>query len=106
MEEGENVLEVYARSTNNSEARRSVRVVFLPNAQVQELSPRLVAQRNRLLENRLLDLQRRRLQIETERDDDLHQGLSVEIEKERKEASQRAEDQRKQLEIRVEDRDN
>ena len=106
MEEGENMLEVYARSTNDTEARRSIRVVFLPNAEVQELSPRLVAQRNRLLENRLLDLQRRRLQIETESDDDLRQGLSVEIEKERKEASQRAEDQRKQLEIRVEDRDN
>ena len=106
MAEGENVLEVYARSTNDSEARRSIRVVFLPNAKVQELSPRLVAQRNRLLENRLLDLQQRRLQIETERDDEVRQALSVEIEKERKEAHELAEDQRKQLEIRVEDDKN
>ncbi len=106
MEEGENVLEVYARSTNDTEARKSIRVVFLPNAKVQELSPRLVAQRNRLLENQLLDLQRRRLQIETERDDEVRQALSVEIEKERKEAHELAEDQRKQLEIRVEDREN
>jgi hypothetical protein len=106
MEVGENVLEVYARSTNGTEARRSIRVVFLPNAKVQELSPRLVAQRNRLLENRLLDLQQRRLQIETERDDEMRQALSVQIEQERREASELAEDQRKQLEIRVEDEDN
>jgi hypothetical protein len=103
MEEGENTLEVYARSTNNTEARRSIHVTFLPNAEVQALSPRLVAQRNRLLENRLLDLQRRRLQIQTERDDDVRRGLEVEIEQERQAARERAEEQRKQLEIRVED---
>ena len=105
MEEGENTLEVYARSTNNTEAHRSIQVTFLPNAKVQALSPRLVAQRNRLLENRLLDLQRRRLQIQTERDDDVRRGLTVDIERERQVARERAEEQRKQLEIRVEDED-
>ena len=103
MEEGENTLEVYARSTNDTEARRSVQVTFLPNAKIQALSPRLVAQRNRLLENRLLDLQRRRLQIQTERDDDVRRGLTIDIERERQVARERAEEQRKQLEIRVED---
>ncbi|MEE9282215.1 MAG: vWA domain-containing protein [Myxococcota bacterium] len=103
MDVGENTLEVYARSTNATEARRQIRVTFLPDAKVQALSPRLVAQRNRLLENRLLDLQRRRLQIESERDDEVRRGLTRELEIEREKARERAEEQRKQLEIRVEE---
>jgi hypothetical protein len=103
MEVGENVIEAYARSTNDTEVYRSIRVTFLPNARIQALSPRLVAQRNRLLENRLLDLQRRRLQIETELDDELRHRLTQEIERERAEATRRAEDQRKDLEITVEE---
>ena len=107
MEVGENIIEAYARSTNDTEMHRSIRVIFLPNAKIQALSPRLVAQRNRLLENRLLDLQHRRLQIETERDDELRHGLTQEIERERAAATRRAEDQRKELEITVEeDREN
>jgi hypothetical protein len=61
-------------------------VRFVREGEIQPLTPRLVAQRNRLLENQLLDLQRRRLQIESERDDKIRRDLQLEIEAEREAA--------------------
>jgi hypothetical protein len=77
-------------------------VRFLGNAQVQALSPRLVAQRNRLLENRLLDLQRRRVQIETDAAEEVRRDLQLEIQAERKAAEKKSEEAKKRLDIRVE----
>ncbi len=103
MQEGKNTLEVYARATNESEARRQVTVTFLPNAAVQTLPPRLVAQRNRLMENRLLDLQRRRLQIQTVRDEEVRRQLEIEIEEQRARAMEASEKMRRQIEVEVEE---
>jgi hypothetical protein len=103
MAKGKNTLEVFARSTDGSEARRTVEVRFLPDGNVQPLSPRLLAQRNRLLENRLADLQRRSVEIEEDRDSRLRQELRVEIERERAAAVERAEEARKRLQIDVEE---
>ncbi len=103
MREGTNKLEVFARARDGSEARRTLNLRFLPDASIQALSPRLISQRNRLLENQLMDLQRRRLEIEEERDEQLRRELRVEIEQERKEATRRAEAAKKRLQIEVED---
>lgn len=103
MTNGGNTVEVFARATDGSEARRRVRLRFLPEGEVQPLTPSLVAQRNRLLENRLLDLQRRNLQIREERDEQLRRELRVEIEKERAEATRRADEALKRLQIDVEE---
>ncbi len=103
MREGMNTVEVYARSSDGSESTQRVRVKFLTDAGVQALEPRQMAQRNRLLENRLMDLKRRSLEIETERDEEVRRDLNVEIEKERDEARKRAAAQRKQLDLEVED---
>ena len=86
MKDGENVIEAYARSTDGTQGRREIKVKFLPGAEAQTLTPRMVAQRNRLLENRLLALQRRRVEIKTEADEETRRDLQVEIEKEREEA--------------------
>ncbi len=102
MQEGKNLVEIYARSTDGTEARKQLELRFLPALGVQRLSPRLVAQRNRLLENQLLELQRRRLQIQAERDEDLRRELQVEIEKERTEAERLAAEARRRLEIEIE----
>jgi len=102
MKEGENTIEAYARSTDGTEGRREVKVKFLPGAPTPELSPRLVAQRNRLLENRLLDLQRRRVEIQTEANEETRRDLQVEIEKEREKAKVQAEKTRRELELNVE----
>ena len=102
MKDGENVIEAFARSTDGTAGRREIKVKFLPGAQAQLLSPRMVAQRNRLLENRLLELQRRRVEIQTESDEEVRRDLQVEIEKERQEAKAAAEKMRKEIELRVE----
>ncbi len=103
MQDGRNTIEVYARANDGTEARRFIRVKFLPEAGVQQLDPRLAAQRNRLLENRLLDLKRRSLEITTERDEGVRRDLMVEIEQERAKAEAKALEQRKQLEIGIEE---
>jgi hypothetical protein len=100
--EGENVLEVYARSTDGTESRREVPVKFLAGAKPAELSPRLLAQRNRLLENRLLDLQRRRVEIQAAQDEEVRREIRLEIEKEREKARAASEERRKEIELSVE----
>ena len=102
MREGRNTVEVFARATDGSEARRRIQLEFLPEAGVSGLSPRQIAQRNRLLENHLLSLQRRNLRIQAERDEELRRGLEIEVEREK--AQRRAEDMRKELELEVENR--
>lgn len=100
--EGENVLEAYARATDGTEARCDVTVKFLKGAATPELSPRLLAQRNRLLENRLLELQRRRVEIQTEQDEEVRREIQVEIEREREKARVATEAKRKEIELSVE----
>jgi hypothetical protein len=102
MREGMNTLEVYARSTDGTEARRRVRVKFLESGAPQDLNPRLLAQRNRLMENQLLELKRRSLEIQTARDESVRRDLTAEIEQERAAAKERAARQKKELEIAVE----
>jgi hypothetical protein len=102
MKEGENVVEAFARSTDGTTGRREVKVKFLAGAEAQVLTPRMVAQRNRLLENRLLELQRRRVEIQTEADEEVRRDLQVEIEKEREAAKAASEKQRKEIELSVE----
>jgi hypothetical protein len=102
MREGKNLLEVHARATDGSEGRAQVQVRFLGTAAVQPLPPRLIAQRNRLLENRLLDLQRRRVKIEADAAEDVRQDLQIEIERERAAAQKKTDEAKKRLDIDVE----
>jgi hypothetical protein len=102
MKEGENTIEAFARSTDGTEGRREVVVKFLPGATTQELAPRMISQRNRLLENRLLDLQRRRVEIQAEANEDVRRELQVEIEKEREKAKAASEKMRRELDLNVE----
>lgn len=101
VREGKNVLEVFARATDGSEAHARVPVQFVPKATVQTLTPRLVGQRNRLLETQLLDLRRRRMDIEADRDEQARRELMVEIERERAAAEKRSEEARRRLKIEV-----
>ena len=99
LQEGENTLELYAKATDGSEARRKVQVVYLPGADAQALDARQLAQKNRLLENQLLELQRRNVSIEADRNAQLREQLREEIQRERKKAEEKAAESRKQLEI-------
>jgi Mg-chelatase subunit ChlD len=101
MREGKNTVEVFARATDGTEARRRIHLTFLPNTPVPELAPQQTAQRNRLLENRLLELQKRSLQIQMERDEAIRRKLETEMEREK--AKGRAEQMRKELELEMEE---
>jgi len=90
MNEGMNEVEVYARSTDGTEGTRNLKVRFLESAEPQALDPALVTQRNRLMENALMDLKRERLEIETERDEKARKDLKLKIEEERASAQERA----------------
>jgi hypothetical protein len=105
LEEGKNVLELYAKATDGSQGRRQVEVTWLPGADAQALDARQLAAKNRLLENQLLELQRRNLAIEADRNEKLRQALRDEIARERKKAEEKAAEGRKKLEIEAEDGD-
>ena len=97
VREGKNTLEVFARATDGTEARQQVIVTFLKEGRVPELTPRQLAQRNRLLENRLLQLQKRRLEIQTERDEDMRRRLEIEMDREK--AKRRSDELKKELDL-------
>ena len=75
----------------------------IENASLAGLSPHQRAERNRLLENQLLELQRRRVKIQTERDDEVRRKLKIEIEEERAKANERAAEMRRALRIEIEE---
>ncbi len=102
MKPGMNTLEVYARATDGTERTQRVVVKYMEGAGTPALAPRLIAQRNRLLENQLMELKQRRLDIETERDEDVREDLRAEIAKERAAAEERAREMRRELELEVE----
>ena len=99
MQEGRNRIEVFARATDGSQMRREISVEFVPGAEAQQLSLREIAQRNRLLANRLRDLKHRRMELQTERDERVRQELQAEIEQQREAAEQKTAEMRKRLEI-------
>jgi hypothetical protein len=97
--EGRNVIEVAARATDGSEARAQVVVHHLPGATPVEAPRELVALRNQLLEKRVLNLKRGRVEAERARNEELRRGIELEIERERAEAEARAQQQRRDLRI-------
>jgi hypothetical protein len=74
-----------------------------PNAADGKIPEDLLVHRNRLLEECLRNLKQVRVAAEREAADKVRKDLMVEIEKEREQAKQRAAEQRKRLELGVED---
>ena len=99
---GPNTLSVTARTSDGSEARQVVDVTYVAGAPEVALSPALLAQRNRLLEQKLLDLRRGRIAAEREKAEQTRKELALEIEQERAKAQERAAQQRKELDLEVE----
>jgi hypothetical protein len=69
---------------------------------VQPLDARQLAAKNRLLESELLELRRRNVDIEADRDEKIRAALREEIVRERRKAEAKAAEARKRLEIEVE----
>jgi hypothetical protein len=99
---GRNRIEVYARATDGSESRREVTLHYAPGAPLPELPPSLVATKNLLLERRLETLKQVGLGIEREAAERTRGELALEIQRERRQAEERAAAQRRELRIDVE----
>lgn len=102
LQAGENHLEVRARSTDGAEATERVTVHHEPGATGPFIPAELVPKHNQLLEMRLADLRHERLEAERGRAEKMRRELSLEIERERTAALERAASQRKELNLEIE----
>lgn len=89
---GKNQIEVHARSIRGSEARETLLVHYAPGSVRPVLPAELVAKYNQLLQQRLLALGAARRET-------IHRELSLEIERARSAALERAAAQRKELDL-------
>ncbi len=99
---GENVLEVSARASDGTEATAQVTVNHAPGATTPQLPKELVVARNKLLERRLVNLKRGRIEAEREVTEKTRKELELEIERERTAAQDSVKRQRRELEIEAE----
>jgi hypothetical protein len=103
LDPGKNLIEVFAKANDGTQITRTLEVLMEPGAPTPSVPEELAAQRNWLLEECLAEVKRVRLTAEQERAEQVRKDLLVEIERERAKARQRADDQRKRLELGVED---
>ncbi|MFQ5418317.1 MAG: VWA domain-containing protein [Myxococcota bacterium] len=103
LEPGKNLVEIMARADDGTEAKTTLALVFEPEAPEQDVPRDLMVQRNRLLEDCLVNLKRVRMVAEEERNQQIRRELKIEIERERQKARRRAEEQRKELQLGVEE---
>jgi len=102
VQEGHNRIQVAARASDGSAVTAEITVSYARGVDSVLLPRELMAQRNRLLERRLVELRRGRIAAEQERVDAARKELLIDIERERREAEARAEQQRKELDLEVE----
>jgi len=102
---GANQIEVTALSDDGSEGTKFITLNFSPEAPEQSIPRALTTQRNRLLEDCLVNLKQVRMKTEERRNDEVRRELKLEIERERAQARQRAEDQSKRLDISIEEKE-
>src|SRR5262245_60991941 len=100
---GKNVIEVLAKATDGTHSTRTLEVMMEPGAPAPSVPEELAAQRNWLLEECLREVKKVRMSAEQERAEQVRKDLMVEIERERAKARQRADDQKKRLELGVEE---
>jgi len=102
MQVGHNRIRVTARANDGLEASTEITIDYAPGVDTVLLPRELMSQRNRLLEQRLVELKRGRMAAEQEVADEARKELRLEIERERSKAQERAERQRKELDLEVE----
>jgi hypothetical protein len=103
MVPGSNTVQISARSTDGVEAVKVLHVVHEPAAQPLSIPKDLGIRHNRLLEDCLRNLKQLRVVAEKEQAEKVRKELLLEIGRERAKARKRAAEQRKQLELEVEE---
>jgi hypothetical protein len=101
LQPGKNQIEITVAANGGLRESRTVTVTYVPGSPETPLPRELVTMRNRLLEQKLIELRRGRIEGEQARAEAQRKELAVEIEKERAAAQQRAEQQRKELKLEV-----
>lgn len=99
MDPGKNRVRAWARADDGAEIAQLRSVVLDPEAEAPALTASLAARRNRLLEDCLRDLKRKRQTAEQSHIEQVRQDLLLEIEQERAKARNRADEQRKELQL-------
>jgi hypothetical protein len=99
MEPGRNRLRAWARADDGAEIEQLRDVQLEPEAEAPPIPANLAARRNRLLEECLRDAKRLRMTAEEKQAEQVRRDLLIEIERERAKARQRADEQRKELEL-------
>jgi hypothetical protein len=105
MVPGSNTVQISARSTDGVEAVEMLHVVHEPAAQSLPIPADLGVRHNRLLEDCLRNLKQLRVVAEKQQAEKVRKELLLEIGRERAKARERAAEQRKQLELEVEETD-
>ncbi len=102
VETGLNRIRVLARASDGSEATADVSVGHAEGVKPVRLPRELVALRNQLLQERLINLKRGRVAAEREEAERTRKELLLDIQEERTRAQERAARQTKELELEVE----
>ncbi len=105
LDPGPNQIEISAVSDDGSERKEVLTLHFSPEAPELPVPRALTTQRNRLLEDCLLNLKQVRMKTEERRNDEIRRELKLEIERERAQARQRAEEQGKRLDISIDEQE-
>jgi hypothetical protein len=99
--EGHNRIRVVARANDGAEASAEITLDYARGVDTILLPRELMSQRNRLLEQQLVELKRGRIAAEQEQAEAARKELRLEIERERSKAQERAAQQRKELDLEV-----
>jgi len=103
LKPGANQIEVTAQADDGTEAKTTLAVHFQAEAPDPVIPRDLMVQRNRLLEDCLINLKRVRMEAEEERNQQVRRELKIEIQNERLKARDRADEQRKRLDIAIDE---
>jgi hypothetical protein len=105
MVPGSNTVQISARSTDGVEATEVLHIVHEPAAQPLSIPEDLGVRHNRLLEDCLRNLKQLRVAAERDQAEKVRKELLLEIGRERAKARERVAEQRKQLELEIEETD-
>ncbi|HKJ23216.1 MAG TPA: VWA domain-containing protein [Myxococcota bacterium] len=101
LEVGHNDIEIVAVADDGRTATEKIVLQHAPGEADPVVPRELIAQRNRLLERKLLELRRGRIAQERAAAEQARKELQIEIQRERAKAAEQAERQRKELDIEV-----
>jgi hypothetical protein len=103
LEPGANEIEITASADDGTQSQTILAVEFQAEAPESNVPRDLTPQRNRLLEDCLVNMKQVRMEAEDERNEQVRRELKMEISRERLKARERADEQRKKLQLGIDE---